>query len=393
MPRASVPPHVPVDAARRDLSYGRNDRLPTLLLTGFLGAGKTTLLNAMLAGKEMSRSLVIINEFGAIGIDHLLVATPAENMRLLESGCLCCEMRGDLVETLESAVALWHRSGGRTFDRVLIETTGLADPVPIIQTLVADESLACNFTLDRVVTLVDGVNGRTQLQTVAAAVKQVVVADTLVVSKTDVASVDTLGGLNAWLEELNPLAARHVVIKGVVPEALDIELRMSAARRREVEDWGGERFKKQTGTYRTGHRHSANELTRGHTHADAIVSFAFRFSAPATQAGLAVWLGSLARLQGDRLLRMKGIVNVAGRPVVVHTVQSIVHDPQPLLAWPDEHHDSRLVFIGRDLDPREIERSFEALQMTESLASSVTVPGTLNVADYEAFVKAMGAFR
>jgi G3E family GTPase len=373
-------------------------RLPIVLLTGFLGAGKTTLLNRLLAGPEMARSLVIINEFGEIGIDHLLVSAPAENMRLLENGCLCCEMRGDLVDTLDDVLARWRGSDLPPFDRVLVETTGLADPVPILQTVVADERLARNFLLQKVLTLVDAVHGSAQLQSSPEAVKQVVVADALLLSKTDLASAQAIEELHARLAELNPLAARPVVRHGVLPPGLVAQMASGSGPDALDAHWAGLLANLPLAVNGpAGSQLSIMRSPRRYTHAEPIESFTFRFGEPSTPAGLVVWLGLLARFQGERLLRMKGILNVAGDPVAVHSVQSIVHPPEPLAAWPDAHRDSRLVFIGRGLDPAAIERSLDALRLADSAgqpaAVSAPTPGAIDPAAYAAFLAAARAFR
>jgi G3E family GTPase len=368
-------------------------RLPVVLLTGFLGAGKTTLLNRLLAHPALARSLVVINEIGEVGIDHLLVSTPRENMRLLENGCLCCEMRGDLVETLEGALSLWREGPDAPFDRVLVETTGLADPVPILQTLVADDRLARHFSLSHTITVVDAVNAVSQLETHPEAVKQVIVADLLLVSKLDLAGAGGTVQVHERLQELNPGAERLAVDRGRLPEGLLGRLAGGGGSGpAQIARWleGGA----APGRDRLGPGAAATLVERPvrFRHAEQTRSFSFRLRAPATRTGLAVWLGLLARSKGEQLLRMKGIVNVEGSPVVVHSVQSIVHDAEPLDAWPDDDHDTRLVFIGRGLDPVEIERSLGALQMADAVAVP-SAPSAFDAAAYAQFQRAAQGFR
>jgi G3E family GTPase len=368
-----------------------------MLLTGFLGAGKTTLLNRLLAHPALARSLVVINEIGEVGIDHLLVSTPRENMRLLENGCLCCEMRGDLVETLEGALSLWREGPATPFDRVLIETTGMADPVPILQTLVADDRLARHFMLSQTITVVDAVNAVSQLETHPEAVKQVIVADLLLVSKLDLAADPDGAPLHDRLQErlleLNPGAERLPVDRGRLPEALLARLASGAdTGPTPISRWLEAGAVSVAGGQGTGAETRMIERPMRFRHAEQTRSFSFRLKTPATRTGLAVWLGLLARAKGEQLLRMKGLVNVEGSPVVVHSVQSIVHDPEPLDAWPDDDHDTRLVFIGRGLDPAEIERSLGALHMADAVAAP-SAPSVFDAAAYEQFQRVAQGFR
>ena len=190
-------------------------RLPVSIITGFLGSGKTTLLNRLLQDPAMAGAAVIINEFGEIGLDHLLIATPNENTVLLASGCICCTVRGDLVNTLRDLDAQRRKGDLPPFDRVLIETTGLADPVPIVQTVVTDEKLAPTYMLDSVITLVDGVNGLQQLETQPESVKQAALADRLLITKTDLPEATAVASLTDRLAVLNP-GAELLRVKGLL---------------------------------------------------------------------------------------------------------------------------------------------------------------------------------
>ena len=328
---------------------------PVSLVTGFLGSGKSTLLNHVLADPRMAGAAVIINEFGEIALDHLLVTTPAENMILLRSGCLCCTVRGDLVETLADLYR--RRATGEIppFDRVLVETTGLADPVPILRTLATEEELAAVFRLDSVITVVDSVNAPTQLDANPESVKQAAVADVLVLSKTDISDSDAVLALRARLRRMNPGAGQLAAVRG----AIDCAALFGQAPDREhpgrVERWLAE--------------DAFHEAARGHDHAhgtldvnrhDAhIRAFCLRHEAPVSGAGLLAWLNLLAGLKGANLLRVKALVNVDGRPVVVHAVQSVIHEPVILDAWPSADRSTRIVFIVRDMERADVERTLK----------------------------------
>ncbi|HUG21068.1 CobW family GTP-binding protein [Piscinibacter sp.] len=331
--------------------------IPVTVLTGFLGSGKTTVLNCLLSRPELADTAVIINEFGPVGIDHLLVDHVAENMRLLASGCLCCTVRGDLIETL-GTLADRRARGEIRFDRVIVETTGLADPAPVLHTLMADPAVAPHFRLDGVVTTVDAVNGAGTLQRHAEAVKQVGVADALLLTKTDLASASDADALAAQLARLNPGAR----IRRVVDGAVDPEHVLGVG-------W----FDPAGSTVREFAFHGEAEHDHGHDHGhhhdSHVKAHAFAFDAPLPEAAFTHWLELMAAMRGERLLRVKGLVQLAERPdepLVVHGVQHVFHPPQRLAAWPSADHRSRLVFIVRDIARDEIERTFHKfVQPTE----------------------------
>jgi G3E family GTPase len=335
------------------------ERTPVSIITGFLGSGKTTLLNHLLRHPGMAGAAVIINEFGDIGLDHLLVATPNENTVLLSSGCICCTVRGDLVDTLRRLFCQRRDSEIPVFDRVVIETTGLADPVPIIQTLVTDDQLAHCFSLDSVVTLVDGVNGALQLDQQAESVKQAAVADRLVITKNDLASATAIKALQARLARVNPAAQQFVVEHGqITPDCLfGASLTHTNADSNEVLRWLGETAVELRAS---GRRHSRfGEVANRH---DARIQvFSICLDEPVSNPGLTAWLIALASLRGANMLRMKGLLNVDGGPVAVHAVQTLIHEPLALAKWPDADRHSRLVFITRDLPREDIEATLGVL--------------------------------
>jgi G3E family GTPase len=324
-------------------------RIPVIIFTGFLGSGKTTLLNRFLSDRSFADSAVIINEFGEISIDHLLVATPRENMFVLENGCLCCTVQGELVETLAELRTRRGVDGVPAFRRVLVETTGLADPIPIVETLAAHPEIPGHYALHSVVTVVDAVNGLEQLEDFRESRRQVSVADRILISKIDLAAADTVEKLAQRLHGLNPGAVRlEVDTRTADPQALfGVEFFDVSQGRGDVNQWLGTNCPRDEGGY--------------HRHEESVQSFSVRHDKPVTRAGLMLWLDMLAGMKGRDLLRVKGVFNVEGEPVVIHVVQRVVHEPVPLPVWPDDDRSSRIVFITRDIAREAIERTLDVL--------------------------------
>jgi G3E family GTPase len=353
-------------------------RLPVTVFTGFLGSGKTTLLNRVLADHSFADSAVIVNEFGEISIDHLLVATPRENMFVLESGCICCTVQGELVDTLRELVIRRATNGVPAFGRVLVETTGLADPLPIVETLAAHPEISECYALRAVVTLVDGVNGFGQLEEFRESRRQVAVADRIMISKVDLIGSDTLKQLADRLYDLNPGAVQLEVDTRVAdPRALfGVEFCDLTQGHGDIDAWlRSSCFRSEDGSYRK--------------HGDGVQSFAVRHDKPVTRAGLMLWLDMLAGMKGRDLLRVKGVLNVEGEPVVIHAVQRIVHEPMPLPAWPDGDRSSRIVFITRGIAREAIERTLDVL----GYAPPQPDRSYVDPEAYARFVSAVGKFR
>jgi G3E family GTPase len=315
------------------------------LITGFLGSGKTTLLNRLLRHPGMGETAVIVNEFGEIGLDHLLIETALDNAVLLKSGCLCCTLRGDLVDTLTSLFERRRRAEVPAFRRVLIETTGLADPAPIVHALMADPGVTPHYRLDHVITTVDAVNALRQLAEHYESAKQAAVADRLLLTKTDLASAGDIAAVIARLQALNAAAPILRVVDGAIePDALfgaAIAGRDPQALEAVPDD----------------HTHET-----GGSHHHGIASFCLVRDEPLPWLPFARWLESLASLRASDLLRVKGIVHVRGRskPLVIHVVQHVLHPPRELQSWPDDDRRSRIVFITRNIDQAALETSFRA---------------------------------
>ena len=319
---------------------------PVTVLTGFLGAGKTTLLNHLLKQPALAGTAVLVNEFGEIGLDHLLVRKLDADTVLLSAGCLCCTVRGDLARALRD---LLPRARRDEISRVVIETTGLADPAPILATLLSDPVAASAYRLDGIVTVVDAVNGPATLDAQPEAVRQVAVADRIVLSKTDLAGPS---GLRERLRRLNPAAPIVVADHGAVaPDAiLHAGLFDAGGKIPDVRAWlDAEAFADAAHGY-DRHHHDPNR------HDARIQAFCLTFDQPLHWQGIGPWLEMLIATRGKNLLRVKGILNLAGqeKPVVIQGVQHLFHPPALLPAWPEgDPRTSRLVFITRDL-PREV---------------------------------------
>ena len=337
---------------------------PLTVLTGFLGAGKTTLLNRLLREPALADTLVIINEFGEIGLDHLLVEKIDGDMVVMTSGCLCCTVRGDLSATLEDL--LRRRDNGRiaAFNRVIVETTGLADPAPVLHTLMYHPYLMLRFRLDGVVTLVDAIHGAASLDRHAEAVKQAAVADRLVITKTDMIKAGAgLAELRARLSALNPTAVQLDAARGeaTAEHLLNIGLYDPDGKSPDVRRW------LNAEALSAAHDHAHHGHGHGHAHAHAhdinrhdakIRAFALRHAEPISPAAFELFLELLRTAHGAHLLRVKGIVALAddpARPLVIHGVQHMFHPPARLDAWPDEDHTTRIVFILYDMEPRFVE--------------------------------------
>ncbi|MDR7145621.1 GTP-binding protein [Rhizobium sp. BE258] len=354
------------------------DRIPVTILTGFLGAGKSTLLNRILKDPAMKDAAVIINEFGDVGIDHLLVESSGDAIIELSDGCLCCTVRGELVDTLANLMDAIQTGKVKSVERIVIETTGLADPAPVMQAIMGNPVITTNFQLDGIVTVVDAVNGLQTLDIHEEARKQVAVADRLIVSKRPMADGERLGALEARLRDLNPRAAlmdaddEETGTAGVLVNGLyDPETKIAdVGRWLRDENAHDHHHHDHHHHHGHGHHHHHDHHHDGqdphdvNRHDASIRSFSIIEDKPIDPMALEMFIDLLRSAHGEKLLRMKAIVAVSDRPdkpLVLHGVQNIFHPPVRLPAWPDANdRRTRMVLITKDLPEDFVKTLFDA---------------------------------
>ncbi|MDX1605563.1 MAG: GTP-binding protein [Candidatus Competibacterales bacterium] len=338
------------------------DRVPVSLLTGFLGSGKTTLLRHLLEDPALARSAVVVNEYGDTDFNEVALARAAPEVVPVNAACFCCTGRAQLVETLGT---LGNRQGDSGFERVFLETSGLSDPAPVLQALINDRALVTRYRIDTVITVCDAVTGLENLAERPEARRQVVLADRVVITKTDVAARREIELLRARLRELNPRAQILEAAQGKIePEKLLLSL--------SGRQWH-ETLPEESGE------------PAAHGHAESVHAWTLRRAQPVTEAGLALWMDLLAAYRGSELLRMKGLIDVAGRPVLVESIRHVFHPPVRLGTWPGGARETRVVVIAQGIERAVVERDFDALNFAP-------MRGPLDPQAYERFRRLMLRF-
>lgn len=355
----------------------RERRLPVVLVTGYLGSGKTTLVNRLLKTAAYARAAVVVNEFGEVSVDHVLLDAPPRRTRIVDAGCICGHVHEEIATSLLDLLERRRPGTDADFDHVLIETSGLADPVPIIQILLADPLVARAFALRTVITVCDGVHGAAHLDAHDESLKQAAVADVLVLTKGDLAEPAAMARLARRLSDVNPGALQCTAVQGDLdPRVLARNGYAIGERGADAQAWLADAC-------------YAKNVAPASTD-PAIDSFTLTHDAPVTVPGLVLWMNLLAGFRGAALLRVKGIVNVEGRPYAVQAVQTVLSEPVPLARWPDDERRSRLVFITRGISEEQVRRTFATLSFEGGRAARNL---TIRPDTYARFKQSMEVFR
>jgi G3E family GTPase len=320
----------------------RSNKRPVVVITGFLGSGKTTLLSRALADPLLKNSVVLVNEYGKVGLDHHLFRQMEEQTVLIGGGCMCCTVREDLVKSLRELLDADHRGSISPLDRVIVETSGLADPAPILFTILTDPVLQHHFYIDRVIVTVDAINGHLHLDRHPESMKQVTVADTILITKTDIASSEEVDQLITRLHAINPTAQIIQSVYGNV----DIESLFIIGTQH------------QTASYS---KMKLEDVNQGGDHVPNTRSISLTFDEPIDWTAFSLWLSMLLYAHGQDVMRVKGLLDVGeAGPVMLNGVQHIMHPPEHLHEWSNDDRKSHVVFIMRSIDPQEILTSLQA---------------------------------
>ncbi len=337
---------------------GGPHHIPVNVITGFLGSGKTSLLQRLLNSEAFADTAVLINEFGEVGLDHHLLEEVDENTLLLQSGCICCTIRGDLKDAIRDLYSRRERGEIPAFRRLVIETTGLADPAPILSTITSETVIHRHFRLGNVIATVDAVNALLHLRRQPESVKQIAVADRIVLTKTDLAKPGAVKKAKEAIGRINPMVPMIEGASGPIDPFLLLaqDVHDESHKLREIELWLAASRHDEDHGHGKLHRHDVNR------HDKRIAAFALTFDKPMDWTAFGIWLTMLLQSRGEDVLRVKGILNVIGvaTPVVIHGVQHVVHTPVHMKDWPDDDRRSRIVFIVRDIAKAEIADSLSA---------------------------------
>ena len=345
----------------------KSQRIPLYLLTGFLGSGKTTLLNQWVQDPAFSKALVIINEFGETSLDHLLVSRSTEEQIVeLSNGCICCTIRGDLAKTLSDIGWRFSRNGVKSFDKVIIETTGLADPSPILTTLISNEKIFQQYKLQGTITTVDAANALHTIAKYREAKRQIAVADLILLTKQDLVSDEMQQQVQQQIRQLNPTAPIQQAAQGVTSFAALLELDhiepvQSATPLARWLNVGAVQFESLDPNLSSALLRSVD--TTPSPHQGSIKAYCYKIERPVTLLAIQLWLDALLPEMGHQLLRLKAILNVEGfpGPIVIHGVQQLLHPTAVLTDWPSEDRQSKLVFITDGLTAKQLEVCLQSL--------------------------------